>query len=259
MASKAQKRRARETNSVLLAELRRLAVVLEAQRLCPDVSPLQRGIGEWSEDGVTGWRYTIDNLLFHRVPIDRCFPMNVLELTCRFYAEVRGFYDVRPTADPLRHVSVEITLEALAADRNKLIHSWHFDRHVGDASKPPGDTEAAHPRYHFHFGGNRMRTFAKENNLNWFPHVILFEGPRPAHPPLDGILAIDFVLSNFFAADWRALRRMPEYIGVVNAAQTRLWKPYANTLPTHWISVPKSESKPEWRSTDCWPNLIGIM
>ena len=258
MAIKAAARRARETSASLVRELRKLAAVLDARRLCPDVSPLQTGIAEWSDRVSRGWRYNIDNLLFHRVPSDKCFPANILELTCRFSADVRGYYEPEPLSDPLQTVSVEITLEALSIKGERLIHGWHFDRHVGDPSKKPGDTEAAHPRYHFHFGGNRMRAFARENNLSSFPHLLLFDGPRPAHPPLDAILAIDFLLSNFFAAEWRALRNNAEYNSVLSSAQRRLWKPYADVLPNHWAAANAVDRENQWQPEDCWPNLVGV-
>lgn len=256
MAKKAAKRKARGTSSVLIQELRKLANVLDTSGLCPDVSPLQGGIREWKNAYSNGWHYSIENLLFHRVPSAKCLPSNLIELTCRLSADVQGYFDPAPAADPLRHVSLEITLEALGSNKERLIHSWHFDRHVGDPKKAPGETEAAHPRYHFHFGGNRMRAFAAQNQLQWFPHVLLLEGPRPAHPPLDGVLAIDFLLSNFFASAWRRLRETTDYVQVIASAQRRLWKPYADVLPTHWNFDGGPDADSRWAPMDCWPHLV---
>src|SRR5438132_1299584 len=124
MAKKAARRNAREIDSQLIQELRRLASVLDARQLCPDVSPLQRGISDWSDGSVTGWHYAIENLLFHRVPAGKCFPPELIELTCRFSADVRGYHEPEPSQDPLRHVSLEMTLEALDTNSERLIHSW---------------------------------------------------------------------------------------------------------------------------------------
>ena len=43
--------------------------------------------------------------------------------------------------------------------------------------------------------------------------------PRLVHPPLDGILAVDFVLSNYFGSQWANLCDEPEYQKIIRAVQ----------------------------------------
>ena len=256
MAKKAAARRAREIDAQLSRELRKIAEVLDARRICPDVTPLQAGVVFLQQNDRPGWSYRINDLLFHNIePPRKCLPKHLLGLACRLTANVRGYYDVAEDEDPLSHVEIEITLEARDSDGRRLISSWHFDRHVAESDDAVQEhpEQPTHPRYHFHFGGNRMTAFAAQNDLTSFPHLLLIDGPRPAHPPLDAILAIDFVLSNFLASHWRSLRELVDYADVVASAQRRLWKPYADALPKHWQAPAAAKS---WVPSDCWPNLF---
>ncbi len=256
MAKKAAARRAREIDAQLSRELRKIAHILDGRRICPDVTPLQAGITFLQQNERPGWSYGINDLLFHNIiPPRKSLPKDLLDLACRLTANVRGYYDIEDGEDPLSHVAIEITLEARSSDNRRLISSWHFDRHVAesdDALQEHPD-QAAHPRYHFHFGGDRMASFAEQNGPDSFPHLLLMDGPRPAHPPLDAILAIDFVLANFLASHWRSLRELVDYAEVVGSAQRRLWKPYADALPKHWSSPASAAA---WVPSDCWPSLF---
>jgi len=55
-------------------------------------------------------------------------------------------------------------------------------------------------------------------------------GPRIPMLPLDPILAIDFCLSQSDGLIWRRLRNLPEYLSVIEDAQTRLWQPFFEKL-----------------------------
>ena len=98
-----------------------------------------------------------------------------------------------------------------------VICAWHLDIH------PDGqESDFAHPRFHWQYGGK----YVWDNTKEWFGNHLLLIPPRLAHPPLDAILAIDFVLSNYYAPAWKDLRNDPSYSRTVATAQRLYWEPY---------------------------------
>lgn len=95
-----------------------------------------------------------------------------------------------------------------------------------------------HPLFHFQRGGHALDAFAAADFLPGTPCAIggqwrgLMQSPGPRIPmlPLDPILAIDFCLSQNDGLIWRRLRNLPEYLNVIQDAQTRLWRPFFEKL-----------------------------
>jgi hypothetical protein len=142
-----------------------------------------------------------------------------------------------------------LTSVALRDGGNQFIHPWHIDRHRGDCDTP----RAAHPRYHMSFGGRALE--GHFNALGRQPFGVVFlDAPRIACPPMDLILAVDFVLSHFCGAIWRDLRAKAQYQACIRDSQRRLWRPYASALAKYWDSTPGGASV--WRAADLWPSLI---
>jgi hypothetical protein len=110
----------------------------------------------------------------------------------------------------------------------------------------------AHPRYHFQLGGYQLERHANNCRLDFFDGLVFLEGPRIAHPPLDGVLAVDFIVSNFGGAQWGAMRKEISYSRVIKSAQRRNWLPYANASCSRWWEKPQSN---QWAAADVWPQL----
>lgn len=64
--------------------------------------------------------------------------------------------------------------------------------------------------------------------------VILADTPRIAHLPMDAILGIDFVLTNFWDTSVLSFRNEGAYINLLTESQKNLWKPYIDTLHGFW-------------------------
>ena len=96
----------------------------------------------------------------------------------------------------LRRLDTDFYFDAvLEADDgfHSMRSAWHLDTHLHTAT----DSDSIHPRFHFQVGGDR---------LDYVDHLIrgvfMPETPRMPAAPLDGILAIDFVLAHYCGADW---------------------------------------------------------
>lgn len=145
--------------------------------------------------------------------------------------------------DSLTDLILNIRIET---ETKQNICSWHFDRHIVDGkSEPP---EEAHPKYHFQHGGHAMKDLAES-----LGKTLLLPTPRLAFPPMDAILAIDFVLSNFAGNCWQSLRDEATYTRLLKEAQHRHWRPYLQRLASWWDTGYK-ESKSE--ITALWPHLV---
>ncbi len=105
-------------------------------------------------------------------------------------------------------------------DKHKT--SWHFDYDTTLSS------EFIHPCFHLTHGGKLM------DDVD-FGKTLLLPVPRIAYPPMDFVLGIDFILSNFLKkAKYEKLRSKKEYNAAVKNSQEWLWKPYMQTIANHW-------------------------
>ena len=109
-------------------------------------------------------------------------------------------------------------------DGQRYICSWHFDL---DTST---DHRYIHPRFHLTYGGKNMRDMFNDGSSN-FGQMLLLATPRIPCMPMDGILAIDFILKHFYKSDdIGEIISNSQYRKAVKASQRRLWKPYYESL-----------------------------
>lgn len=66
--------------------------------------------------------------------------------------------------------------------------------------------------------------------------TLLLDPPRLMHPPMDGILAIDFVLANYAGKIWKSLRDDEQYKRLVVPQFEKIWKPYFGSVTDSWIN-----------------------
>ncbi len=128
-------------------------------------------------------------------------------------------------------------------ESNVFKSSWHFDY------EPKGQKlKYIHPVYHLTYGGKLMDGVDIGN-------VLLLPTPRISYPPMDFVLGIDFILSNFIQKDqYIDLLSEPEYSAAVKNSQMRLWQPYITTLANHWDKSITIQSNC-FKSTELFPTL----
>jgi hypothetical protein len=132
--------------------------------------------------------------------------------------------------DQFTYLAVNLEKYAYSAEGAELKAAWHFDRHLIDTTKDdPHVTDDIHPLYHFQFGGDRMSKLADQ-----LGSTLLLDPPRLMHPPMDGILAVDFVLANYSGRTWKVLRDDPQYQKLIEPQFERLWRPYFDAIAASW-------------------------
>lgn len=224
-------------------ELRQLKCLIEKAIPNCDLTPIYSAQDDCRSSkpcGEISWGYSISEQLFRIDEQRHTIPENLIDLTISLSIDIKGFcLSEEDQTNPIKELAVDLVISGKNKNGERLLNCWHLDKHV------PGEDEAcyAHPDFHFHHGGKKMQ--------GSFGSAIIFESPRIAHPPMDGILAVDFILSNFLQGPQKLLRDNNEYLRLVSVAQERLWKPYAIAAASHWNS-----NKTGWLATDIWPQLI---
>jgi hypothetical protein len=200
-------KRATEFRKARQNELLKLAGVLEKRNLIRDPQPLKSAAALCTKrDVINGeefWGYNFDTLEFTKFD-DESFrhsrPENSVISSLELGMTLSGpCLDDGAPDNPFSTLSGDIVVSGLTADGNKILKcAWHLDKHIRDNKS--AEPTLAHPEYHFQHGGKHVRLLG-----DYGLHQIL-ESPRIAHPPLDAILFVDFVLSNYCGSDWKKLR-----------------------------------------------------
>jgi len=247
---------ARKYVDVMASDIRRISEILVDRQLINSLDPLavaaaQCAARPYRPRGSTDfhWNYEIINLEFIDVSAEclrHSVPTNARKVFVRLSATVSGIYlPAFATDDPLISLGINIVVSGKDDEDNDIICAWHLDKHI----MKTGDNTPlfVHPLYHFQYGGHELM------GLNNGSHLLL-DSPRLPHFPLDGILAIDFVLSNYYGEHWTNLKSEAEYQKMIENAQKRLWRPYSLSIASKWIRQDPSIS--DWDYRDILPQLV---
>lgn len=134
--------------------------------------------------------------------------------------------DVRG-GDPFSKLTINFIVQGMllsASSSTVVTAAWHFDRHEAD---PNEVTSASHPLYHVQYGGRKMQSLQLGATL-------LCDPPRFLYPPMDAILAVDFVTSNFSYGAWLRLREDPSYVRLVTESYREFWEPWFAGMNAFW-------------------------
>lgn len=215
-------------------ELTKLASLLKRAQVVQDVKPIEDASNECltrKPDGTDKtWGYKIKDLVFQNIEdVSQIRPTilsgSFINLTLDVDFSAACVDHENHFIDSISNLNVNLVL----TDQSKKFRQcWHFDRHVSESNDNAPD--AAHPVYHFQSGGRHIWGYEDD----FFGNVLFVEGPRIAHPPMDGILAIDFVLSNYFGKAWKNLFANTDYSNIIGAMQKKIWKPYADSFHSTW-------------------------
>lgn len=214
--------------------LRTLGSVLSRKGVCADIGPLNAAAEQCataSSHGDKSWGYDIPNLIFQLNAPKGTIPTKTKDFRVELSISMIGRFDGDPD-DQFSRLEINVEKYAQSATGAELKAAWHFDRHIIDTKKDsPHVTEDIHPLYHFQFGGARMSKIADK-----LGDTLLLDPPRLMHPPMDGILAVDFVLANYAGLVWKTLRDDAQYLHLIAPQFERLWKPYFAAVAGSWAN-----------------------
>lgn len=217
--------------------LRSLADILIRNEVCADIGPLHAAAAQCADHSDKTWGYDINNLVFQSALPKDTMPNDAKNFRIVLSSSFLGHFD-READDRFSKLEINIEKYAQASGGKELKAAWHLDRHLIDTgADSPHITEDIHPLYHFQFGGARLREIAED-----LGRVLMVEAPRIMHPPMDGILAIDFVLANYLGGAWKSLRNDDRYSNLVTGQHKHLWKPYFDSLALSWSTARPNNS-----------------
>jgi|GEM_PF-5638133 len=127
-----------------------------------------------------------------------------------------------------------------ARNGEEFLCAWHLDSHPPEGADPNTISRLSHPRYHWQYGGSNV--WGRANT--WYGSHLLMSSPRLMHPPLDILLAIDFVLSHFYYEAWEKLCSEATYKQIIFYAQKTYWQPFFKILANDQYWRPNVVSKP---------------
>jgi hypothetical protein len=229
----------------LASDLRKLSEVLYRYLPTAEISSIERAISQLKDENYIPqipekssnsnlWGYNLNSIIFKFDTIPRhTIPINCKDLKIIFDLTAIGDNsDAAKLNDPLQWLEFNIVVEAtkFASDTKKQVRvSYHLDRHIigGDED----NSEFPHPIYHFQFGG---RNLAIEKEIDTGDLLVL-DSPRISHYPMEAILGIDFILSNFFPKIWKQIKtESSEYNNLIEDYQEQFIKPYIHTHSSYW-------------------------
>lgn len=152
--------------------------------------------------------------------------------------------------DPFKKYSFNIVIKG--KDKNnansKLIYAIHFDKHNFKEQEEGELPNQAHPAYHFQFGGNRLEENEEELDSG---QALFLDAPRIMHHPMELILGIDFILSNFFPKIWNRIKPLPRYKKILMKYQKDFILPYFKSVVEHFEGNSNA-----WNSEEIYPQLV---
>ena len=217
---------------VFATALRSMGSILFRQGICTDISPLQTAANQASQSSGKNadWNYDICDLRFILLPNRHIYPSSATNFNIVLSLNLAGLFNATNSADQFTVMKINVEKYAFGKQGAELKSAWHLDRHkIDPANNGPYITDDIHPFYHFQFGGKNMK-----NIYDKLGKTFLVDSPRLMHPPMDGILAIDFILSNYAGKVWKNLREDGQYANLVDTRLKELWEPYFSSISNSW-------------------------
>lgn len=169
------------------------------------------------------WGYCIEDLtLYVPVPERHVHPSSVHSLQLSIDADILCNYDNWATMnDPFIELNFRVRVKGLD-DKDSYSYGFHIDKH-----NEAQFSNEIHPIYHIHY-----TPLVNENTE--IGNVLSLDTPRVMHLPVDLVLGIDMVLSNFAPEIWNKMRDEMEYQSICRNYQTMFWKPYIHAFASKW-------------------------
>lgn len=191
-------------------EIQNIATILKQNKLCFDTSPLTNGYNN-GKCNVAKLKFNISDV-----------PRNTKPSVSSLAVILDVAFDEKTGTDiPVANYFFKVTVEGQDV-YNNVKSSWHLDYDLND------NQEYIHPHFHLTWGGDAM----KDLELG---QVLLLPTPRILYPPMDIILSVDFILSNFVkACVYKKIQSNSQYRAALRNAQEKYWKPYILSIAHHW-------------------------
>ena len=181
------------------------------------------------------WGYEIEDFELPVTTDRHVRPQGVTNLSMTLNMKiVANYIEWTSLSDPLLEMHFKVIIRGIG-DQNHFL-CFHIDRH--DLSENPSEP---HPIYHLQYVVNPYRA----HDFN-YGSVLQIDTPRIMHYPMDFVLGIGFLTSNFFPMAFDSMLDDGTFTNLYKEYQERIWKPFAQSLAAHW---PFNNDQITWKPT----------
>ncbi len=132
--------------------------------------------------------------------------------------------------DPFSSLNFRTLIRGTNSKTGKVHYlCFHIDRHNG------GSTNEIHPLYHLQYIQNSKIKPKEEFD---YGETLQLDVPRMMHLPMELILGVSTILSNFSPSIYSKLIENRQFINLCKDYQKRIWRPYFNSLENFWLKSP---------------------
>ncbi|MEP1152662.1 MAG: hypothetical protein ABJH08_13120 [Balneola sp.] len=226
-----------KTRSKYSQDLGWLHSILDQKGFIKDLSPLYDSIEKckkapYGKDFL--WGHEMYKLNFGPIQsLKKIRPKGYKNLQLLLSVKCIGLCSDEPQHDNVTELRFDLNVSGEDKNRQKVITAWHLDCHI--INEEDGDPEHCHPLYHFQQGGDTILDVYESDEYN-FGTALFLESPRLTYPPMDIVLGINFVLSQFYGNHWKEVLKEPKYNSLIRESQQRLWKPYFSKIQSYFDS-----------------------
>ena len=206
----------------------------------------------WNSEtaGYSFGKHNDNYLVFKRIDFGRkvrpVFDSDLAEINLKLGINIKHHTD-KSRLGNIETLGVDFSVSGyfLDDDENEkdVVFSWHLDKDKKEAK----EHEFTHALYHLNFGGTAM-TKPKEEDIPWdFGSLLLMETPRFVHHPMDVVLAVDFILRNFYKEERHIkITEQKAYKLLLKKAADRYLKPYYQGIMSKWNKDIETDLSPEY-------------
>jgi hypothetical protein len=180
------------------------------------------------------WGYDIEGFKFPLETLKHIKPNNIKSGEVFLDIKLRARIDSWKTFnDPFEELGFNVTMKG--SGNQTYYFGFHIDKHivknenVGEKDSNENIENEPHPIYHLQY--NLNPTKSKEPNLG---DLFYIDTPRIMHKPIDFVLGISFLMSNFYPTAFKVLKEQRGYKKLHDDYQDAIWKPYFHTLANQW-------------------------
>lgn len=229
------------------ASINKFADYLSKIKICPDISPIRNGVRAVQYGGKEG---KVKSLVIERLKLNLMkLDADGINLPKNTKPNLRSWYILLDVSIPLVDTdkpdcdfsgySFRFQIVGEDEEDKPYYDAWHldYDRSYNPnevkldeikGNKKNDEPEYIHPWFHLTHGGDALK--GKDHG-----ELLSIIAPRIACPPMDLVMGIDFILSNFVKkTKYLQIQSEGQYKSTVAAAQEWLLKPYILSIAHNW-------------------------
>lgn len=186
------------------------------------------------------WGYDLEGFTFPLETIKHIKPNDIKSGEVTLDMKVRAKIDNWKTFnDPFEELGFNVTIKGTG--KQTYYFGFHIDKHnmknqgddkLGEVEildKKNDTGNEPHPIYHLQY--NLNPTKSRNPQLG---DLFYIDTPRIMHKPVDFILGLSFLTSNFFPTAFEVLKEDRVFMKLHTDYQEAIWRPYFHTLANQW-------------------------